>query len=91
MANFGNQEQEGTVHGVVYDKSQLSEEEARGAKDTGRGLSPKPKVVAATVGAAATTIILFILASVGVEVSVEVGGAITILATFALGYVKREN
>lgn len=87
MADIGNQVEEGKIHGVVYDKSQLSAEEAGNAEPNKK---PRPKVVAATLGAAIATIILFVLSAAGAEVSVELGGAITVLATFITGYRVKE-
>ena len=51
-------------------------------------MSISPKVVAGTLAAALVTIIVWIAAAAGVEMPVEVQGAITTILVFVAGYVK---
>ena len=51
-------------------------------------MSISPKVVAGTLAAALVTIIVWIAAAAGVELPVEVQGAITTILVFVAGYVK---
>jgi len=50
--------------------------------------SVSPKVVAGTLAAALVTIIVWIATAAGVNVPVEVQGAITTILVFAAGYLK---
>lgn len=47
-----------------------------------------PKVAASSVTAAAVSVILWVAKQVGVDMPVEVAGAIVVVATFAAGYLK---
>ncbi len=51
--------------------------------------NPQPKVAAAGVAGALATIIVFIAAQSGVDVTAEVAAALTALIAFAAGYLKR--
>ena len=51
-------------------------------------MSISPKVLAGTLAAALVTIIVWIAAAAGVEMPVEVQGAITTILVFVAGYVK---
>src|SRR5690606_20275431 len=53
--------------------------------DVGGGHVPQRKIVAATVGAAVGTLIAWCLSLAGLDVPTGVEGAITVLATFAIG------
>lgn len=50
--------------------------------------SVHPKVTAATLAAAVTTIIVAVLSRVGVDLTPAEQGAVTTLLAFAAGYVK---
>jgi hypothetical protein len=52
--------------------------------------SVSPKVIAGTLAAAIVTIIVWIAAAAGVEVPVEVAGALTVIVTFLAGYLKTD-
>lgn len=53
---------------------------------------PKPKVVAATLAAAITSVIVWILSAyAGVEIPPEVAAAITTLIAFGAGYLTSES
>lgn len=47
-----------------------------------------PKVTAATLGGAVATIVVWVGAQVGVEVTPEVGAALATVLAFAAGYLK---
>jgi len=51
-------------------------------------MSPTPKVAAAGVAGAVTTILVFIVAQIGVDLPPEVAAAITALLAFGAGYIK---
>jgi hypothetical protein len=51
-------------------------------------MTPQPKVVAGGAAGAAATIIIFIAAQFGLDVSGEVGAAIATLIAFAGAYLK---
>lgn len=51
-------------------------------------MTPQPKVAAAGVAGAVTTVIVFIAAQLGLEVPSEVAAAVTALLAFAAGYLK---
>lgn len=51
-------------------------------------MSISPKVIAGTLAAAIVTIIVWIAAAAGVDVPVEVQGAITTILVFVAGYLK---
>ena len=53
--------------------------------------TPKPKVAAAGASGAVATLVVFIAAQLGVEMSAEVGAAIATLVAFAGGYLKSES
>jgi hypothetical protein len=53
-------------------------------------MTPKPKVIAATIGAAAATVIVAILQAAGADVSPELMGAIATLCAFGAGYLKAD-
>lgn len=53
--------------------------------------TPKAKVVAGGLAGAATTIILFLLNSVGVDIPGEVGAAITTVVGFVVSYITSEH
>lgn len=48
---------------------------------------PTPKVAAATLGGAVTTLIVWVLGRLGVEVTPEVAAALATVVAFAAGYV----
>lgn len=50
---------------------------------------PQPKVAAAGVAGAVTTLIVFIAAQFGLEIPSEAAAAITGLVAFGAGYLKR--
>lgn len=51
--------------------------------------APVPKVVAATLGSAVATLLIWIVSlATGTEIPVPVVGAVTTLATFGFGYLK---
>lgn len=50
---------------------------------------PQPKVAAAGVAGAVTSVIVFIAGELGLEIPVEVGSALTALIAFAAGYLKK--
>lgn len=51
-------------------------------------MSISPKVIAGTLAAAIVTIIVWIAAAAGINVPVEVQGAITTILVFVAGYLK---
>lgn len=51
-------------------------------------MSISPKVIAGTLAAAIVTIIVWIASAAGVDVPVEVQGAITTILVFVAGYLK---
>lgn len=85
--DHGNQTVKGRVHGVAFDASQLSAEEAARAQSPH---TPRPKVQAAGVGGAATIIIVAVLGALGVEVPEEVAAAVAAVVAFAAGYLVRD-
>jgi energy-converting hydrogenase Eha subunit B len=52
--------------------------------------SISPKVLAGTLAAASVTIIVWIASTAGVNVPVEVAGALTVIVTFLAGYIKTD-
>jgi hypothetical protein len=52
---------------------------------------PRPKVAAAGIAGAATTILIFILERLGVEVPADVAAAITALLAFVAGYFTPQS
>lgn len=83
----GNQMSLGQVHGVVFDNSQLSAEEAAAAEPP---KTPRPKVVAATFGAALSVVIVAILGAVGVELPPEAAVGLAPVLTLLFGYLKTD-
>ena len=51
---------------------------------------PAPKVAAAGMAGAITTLLVFIATELDVELSAEAGAAIATLIAFASGYLKRD-
>ena len=50
--------------------------------------APQPKVVAGGIAGAFTIVLVFAAGIAGVDVPPEVASAITVLASFATGYIK---
>ena len=53
--------------------------------------APVPKVAAAGVAGALTTLVVFVLAQADVEITAEVAAALTTLVAFAAGYLRRDG
>ena len=51
-------------------------------------MSVSPKIIAATLAAACVSLVCWGASLAGVSVPVEVVGALTVIATFAAGYLK---
>lgn len=51
-------------------------------------MTPQPKVAAAGVAGAVTTILVFVVGQLGVELPAEVAAALTALIAFAAGFLK---
>jgi hypothetical protein len=54
-------------------------------------MSPQPKVAAAGVAGAVTTILVFVVSQLGVDLPAEVSAAITALISFGAGYLKLDT
>jgi hypothetical protein len=54
------------------------------------GNRPVPKVEAAGIAGAAATVLVFIAAQAGVDLTAEVAAAVTALLAFAAGYVRSD-
>jgi putative flippase GtrA len=62
------------------------------SSDGGGGVAPRPKVAAAGIAGAITTIVIWILNSLlGVEVPPEVAAAITTVLAFLAGYFTPQS
>jgi len=62
------------------------------SQSRGGGIAPRPKVAAAGIAGAATTILIWILNSLmGVEVPPEVAAAITTILAFLAGYFTPQS
>lgn len=58
-------------------------------KKNTQSATPVPKVLAATLGSASATLLVWIVSLVaGIEIPIPVVGAVTTLATFGFGYLK---
>lgn len=53
-------------------------------------MTPKPKVVAGGAAGAFTIVLVWIAGYFGIDVPPEVASAVTVLVSFAAGYLKSE-
>ena len=53
-------------------------------------MAPRPKVVAGGVAGALTIVLVWVAGMLGVDVPPEVASAVTVLVSFAAGYVKSD-
>jgi hypothetical protein len=54
-------------------------------------MSPQPKVAAAGVAGALTTVLVFVVGQFGLELPAEVAAAVTALISFAAGYLRLDT